>query len=134
MNDSTRTLDVQREDLRLAFFHSTEGLEQACSLFSEDKEFKNIPCDDSPAPLSFITTEKGISLLKNKGTTFFQVKEPATRNTVSPRQLKALQEGKAVWVHSHFLGLVEVTFFLERVPIVMKKGSLYVKKEKTHGS
>lgn len=131
MNHLTSTPDIQREDLRLAFFPSSKEFDKACLLFSQDREFEKVLCDDSPAPLSFITTAEAISLLKNKGIKFFQVSEPLAREEITQQQRKFLEADKAVWVQSSFLGMVDVTFFLERVSFVRDKEGLRVKTKKT---
>ena len=131
MSNATTTPKIKREDLRLAIFSSSKDFDRACLLFSEDEEFEKIPWDDSPAPLSFITTVEAISLLKEKGMEFFRVAEPIAKKDITQQQRKFLETDRAVWAQSSFLGMVDVTFFLERVSFVRDKEGLRVKTKKT---
>ena len=130
MSNATAAPKIKREDLRLALFSSSKEFDQACRLFSEDKEFEKIPCDDSPAPLSFITTAEAISLLKEKGAEFYRVAEPIAKADITQQQRKHLESDRAVWVQTSFLRKVDVTFFLERVSFVQDKEGLRVKTKK----
>ena len=103
------------------------ALPPACLLFSEDKEFEKIPWDDTAAPLSFITTAEAISLLKKRGIKIFRVTEPIAMEDTTRQQRKYLKTDRAVWVHTCFLGITDVTFFLERVSFVVDKEGHYVK-------
>jgi hypothetical protein len=131
MSNATTTPKIKREDLRLAFFPSFKEFEKACLLFSEDKEFEKILWDHSPAPLSFITTAEAIFLLKRKGIKFFHVAEPIAEEDITQQQRKFLETDRAVWAHSCFLGIVDATFFLERVSFGVDKDGHYVKTQKT---
>src|SRR3989344_3576786 len=127
MSTTTITAKIKREDVRLALFPSFKEYEKADLLFSEDKEFEKIPLEDSPLPLSLIMTTEGISLLKMKGIKIFRVAEPIAIEDITRQQREFLEANKAVWVHSYFLGIVDVTFFMERVYVGVDKEGRYVK-------
>jgi len=127
MRNAITTPKIKREDLRLAFFPSSKESNKARSLFREDKEFEKIPKHEPPTPLSFITTVEAISLLKKKGVKFFRVAEPIAEEDITRQQRKLLEVKRAFWIGSYFLELGEVTFFVERIHLVLEKGNLHVK-------
>lgn len=128
MSNATTTPKIKREGLRLVLFLSSEEEDKARDLFREDEEFQNVPRDESPAPLSVVTTLKGIKLLKKKEVSF-RVFEPTATDSFTPEQVKILSEGKVLVAQLMFHMKIMVTFFVEGVSFVDKKEGLYVKTE-----
>lgn len=130
MSNATAKPQIKREDLRLVLFLSSLEEDKARDLFREDEEFQNFPGDESPAPLSLITTSKGIKLLKKKGISFKVVKPTAT-DDLTPEQIEIWKERKVLVAQLMFHMKIKVTFFLENVSFVWKEGNMYVKTEET---
>lgn len=91
--NTSKTTEIQSNNLQLAFFQSLKEASRATKLFLWDEEFKNIPWADGP--LSLVVPSKAIPLLKARGLKF-QVLKPITEADLTPEQDKALKEDKAI--------------------------------------
>lgn len=130
MNNPTARSKIKREDLRLVLFLSSLELDKARDLFGEDKEFQNVPFDESPAALSLVMMSKGIRLLKKRGVSF-KVFEPTATDDLTPEQMEIWKEKKVLIAQLMFHMKILVTFFVENVSFVLKGRDLYVKTEET---
>ncbi|MBI3337338.1 MAG: hypothetical protein HY005_01785 [Candidatus Staskawiczbacteria bacterium] len=132
MSNATAASKIKREDLRLVLFLSSEEEFKARELFGEDKEFQNVPCEESPAPLSLIMTSQGINLLKKKQKDIsFKVFKPAATDDLTPEQMEIWKGKKVLVAQLMFHMKIMVTFFVEGVSFIDKKEGLYVKTEET---
>lgn len=130
MSNATADPKIKREDLRLVLFLSSDEEFKARELFRDDEEFQNFPGDESPAPLSVVTTLQGIKLLKKRGVSFKIIK-PAATDDLTPEQMEIWKEKRVLVAQLMFHMKIMVTFFVEGVSFVDKKGKWYVKTEET---
>ena len=130
MSKTTAKSQIKREDLRLVLFLSSDEEYKARVLLRKDEEFKNVPCEESPASLSLIMTLKGIKLLKKRGVSF-KVFEPTATDSLTPKQMEIWKEKKVLIAQLMFQMEIMVTFFVEGISFIDKKGKFYVKTEET---